>query len=183
MKKILSLIIGVMVLAVTFLGALQVSSDINNSNVSLFQTSLKLHSKIFLGFYTIIDDIGSIVNSKKTNPVDTKEKNNKTLSVFLFALSAILINKKINLVILVMLILTGCCIYKKTIFSSDDKIPDIIKGYLLRMLRFITPVNKCILNRADQYDINPISIVVNGIIKLSLNLNRALSKKFKARFF
>jgi hypothetical protein len=168
MKKIISMILGLLILGVIFLGALQISRDIINPNVSLVQTSLKYHSKVFRDINTIVNDIHSQVNSEKTNPVDKKETKNKYLNAFLLALSAILINKKTNLanVILILLMKSYICIRKT--FAKDDYLkPEVIKRYLLRILQFITPVNKCILNRADQYDIDPVG---NILCKLNRTL-------------
>ncbi len=158
-KQILSMAVGVIILSCTFLGTFQFHKSINCA-LSLLKTAFVYPSIAILEVNDFIKDISSAEDKAETVPVNKKEQSNKTLKLLFLILSTMLVsNEKLFLMLLIMVFAAICMGFKKT-FNRDVRIlmPPDIKFYLWWRLKFLTPLQKCILNRSNEYDINLINM-------------------------
>ncbi len=158
-KQILSIAVGLIILSCTFLGTFQFQKSINCA-ISLLKTAFVYPSIAILEVNDFIKDVSSAEDKAETVPVNKKEQSNKTLKLLFLILSTMLVSNEKFFLILLIMVFAGICIGFKKTFNRDNRIflPPDIKFYLWWRLKFLTPLQKCILNRSDEYDINPINM-------------------------
>jgi len=170
-RVILILVTGLVIASFSFFGIVK---NIQAENFSSIKTHFVNMSASNIVFNNIVKGIFS-GDSKNKVPLNKKDKEeNNFFNNFYFFLSILILKEKGA--ILLLLIFVGF-IGKKNSFKEHNKVEAVfiarMKFYLWWALRFLTPLQKCILNRADEFDINPVRI--EGGVCLRQNLDRALN--------
>jgi hypothetical protein len=101
--------------------------------------------------------------NKEKNPLNSKSpenKKNKYSGLLFYILSTILITNEKKLLLVLMVSIAYAFIKnckKSRIKGNESIVVPKMKFYLWWCLKFLTPLQKCIRERADEYDINPIN--------------------------
>jgi len=164
-KGFLTVIVGVVFLSFGLLTTFRLYKNIDNFMTLFNENSVftsgavfEVHSfiKKFLGF-----------EDKAASPLeDKKDENFSNVLFFLLSSIAVVPADKI-LILILMVVFIGLFIGNSTINLYKYKEEYNLlraKFYLWWCLKFLTPVQKCILNRSDEFDINPISKVWSFIL-------------------
>jgi hypothetical protein len=155
--------------------------------VSLLKTAILYPTLAILEVNEVIAEIASDNAEKNTAskiPVDTRQKeNNNILNTLLFLMGGLIITGRRDIMIFMLGVVERIKNIYKGIFGSDYtySVLSWINSYRQRILKFLTPLQKCILNRSDEYDINPINIVLGGIFIISQKVTRILNCIFGVR--
>jgi hypothetical protein len=137
----------------------------SDSSKSFLKTSLKYNSitKIAGLANRVFSFEDSEDQDSKPVPVNNKTKNNDLIKTVFFNLSALMVSNN-NILPFVLILFAGLLLLDvKKSFEKHSrgllKPPDIV-FYKNWILKFITPMEKCLHSRADEYDINPLNIVL-----------------------
>ncbi|MFC2061137.1 hypothetical protein ACFLUV_01340 [Elusimicrobiota bacterium] len=163
-NKIISIISVFIIISFSFLGTIQIYQRVVN-NLTIIKSVISFPSKPMIMINKFIKRSTEDFESKKQPvPIEDKEKKRHKLAEILYMIiNSVMITGQNN-IMLMMFLLAGFTIMRKK-FSADVKrdalkSPPRIRHYKWWSLRFLTPLQKCIQNRSDIYDINP--IVYNG---------------------
>jgi len=170
---------GLVIISFSFFG---IAKNIQAENLSSIGTRFFNISASNIVFNNIVKGIFS-GNTDSKVPVreSGRRKKDGFLKNFYFFLSILIIKEKA--VLLMVIAFIGFVVKRKN--YRELKITEAVfyarmKFYLWWALRFLTPLQMCMLNRADEYDINPAGIA--GDVYLRPYLNRAYAIK-SAVFF
>jgi hypothetical protein len=171
MKKFKGNLLFCILIILPFILSFSINFHVNNKIKSpqLFSESFKYNVVARLGNVDNIINIKDKVMVEKDKAPSRKKENNRLFKSAINNLSAILVsNTNINFVVIVLFI--GLALGTKNIFEKHRrellKPPDIV-FYKNWILKFITPMEKCLQTRADEYDINPLSVVLWGKARTS----------------
>ncbi len=159
-------IISIVVICFSFLGFEQFYRSISG-RISLLNTESRHYSKTA----TILDRIALGVfseNAGRKIPLmpksPTKEKK-EILRFLCYLVNTFSVSMKYSLILIAALFIMGNILNRNKFIVRrirDFFIPPGIKYYSRWRFKFISPIEKCIFNRADIYDINPIGIGIYG---------------------
>ncbi|MFH1414704.1 MAG: hypothetical protein ABIH89_01290 [Elusimicrobiota bacterium] len=118
-------------------------------------------------------------------PVDgQKDRSDSLMKFFICILGTLMVPAGNSLIIMIITAMVFVLLKKENPFCRAFKEvfrPPGMEYYNRRRLNFVTPLEKCILNRADIYDINPISKYGWGMYPFIET--RALAYSGRARVF
>jgi len=106
-------------------------------------------------FVRSVFNIDSVSNSESEAERSRKEQNSLSKLFFFIMGSIVFINDK-NLYMLLVNILFLTMDRRIAPEANTDTLFIRLKGYLIKMIGIVTPVQFCIENRCDEFDINPI---------------------------
>ncbi|MFC2048849.1 hypothetical protein ACFLR5_01355 [Elusimicrobiota bacterium] len=165
-KKIISLSIIIVILAGSFLGLMQApaSKSVNNS-ISLIRLTMGGPARTISLLNNYILKLASVDSTEKaavpTN--DGSGKNNRTsklVEILIFTFQSVLLSNQKVLFLILFLISIRCLTkdFKKKEFSINRKADFLSRcRYYMRMaLKFLTPLQKCMISLLSKYDQNPI---------------------------
>ncbi|MFC2092131.1 hypothetical protein ACFLTD_05100 [Elusimicrobiota bacterium] len=106
---------------------------------------------------------------RPADPVhDRNEKQKKLSSLLFYLLTAVTVCSDKSIILLICAFM-GVVSGVSKFFNDRMKevlIPPQFKFYEWWALKFLTPIQKCLLNRADQFDIDPVKITRRGMCAL-----------------
>ncbi|MFC2061140.1 hypothetical protein ACFLUV_01355 [Elusimicrobiota bacterium] len=157
-RKILSIMIGIVILCFSFMGMVQFHKAINGA-VSLLKTGTLYPSVSILEVNNFIKDISNTESTKTGSNTQEKKQDKKPMNLLFFIMSTVLIsNEKLLLMLAIALIAVICKEIKKSWKQEvGDKAPPGLKYYIWWSLRFLNPLQKCVRILARKYDSNPVS--------------------------
>jgi hypothetical protein len=162
-KKLVGLVLVLALSSYTILGFFQLYNKIEPS-VILKKISVNPYFAAF-NFNKATDKIRQRKdfsnNKRKNTPVPAK-KAKKSSFEFLLFINTFLISNNGLLILFTMAFVSLCAIkktWKQINTRSPRKPPDIV-FYKNWILKFITPMEKCIQTRSEEYDINPLRVVL-----------------------
>ncbi|MFH1416154.1 MAG: hypothetical protein ABIH89_08755 [Elusimicrobiota bacterium] len=161
-RQILSILTVLVILSFTSLGTFQIQKNITGA-VSLLKTALNYPS-------IAVMEVNGCVKGAATGSVqetsnragDSNDKDSRKIFNFLFLImgGALFASKESMFLVFLIGILAAVSVCLKSFtdyLKRRCRPPDDDFQYYSRWrLKFITPVDKCIQNLADKYDINPI---------------------------
>ncbi len=115
---------------------------------------------------TIADETGAPASG------ETQEKNSSFYNLIFLLGSITLLNgagSVISVIFLAFILSSG--ILNRSVRKQNAMLMSRLRHYKAWSLKFLTPLQKCILNRADEYDINPVT-GVSGVLKPVFLLRR-----------
>ena len=149
LQKTIGGLLALMVLAVFISGFFQLQDKVSESCRHMSQSFAYTASAVM--------NIGRAINGGEENRGREKESEEHGSTVFL---SVPLLFNNMNLAAIVTLILIALCLYRVPVqLKTMDKGISRRKYYREWYLKFLNPVQKSILERLDQYDINPVRII------------------------
>jgi hypothetical protein len=158
-NKIISLLTVIIILSFSFLGLLQVPENINKS-FSMIKTVMPYPGKtvvVINKFIRFSPFAGAA--ARDTSPMRQKEQKKKNSSGLIFYLlsSLLVCNEKALIIFMLLIAVIFISEIKRTAIDYRSIfVPPDIWYYRRWRLKFLTPIEKCIKNRADEFDINPI---------------------------
>jgi hypothetical protein len=163
-NKIIITLLALIVLSYTLIGFCQVyrKTDISYK-------SRKIISDIYYATYKsnkLVEKIHFVKNStnnKKGAHPATENRSQKDIRKYIFFNNTLSISNN-GILILFCLVLFGSLLINKNKCRDiliHRKAPDITY-YKNWILKFITPMEKCIQSRSEEYDINPLNVILWG---------------------
>jgi hypothetical protein len=160
-KKLISALVGGFLLSYSLLGMFQCNKSVNHKLSMLSSTSI-LFSTTSMIIGSIKKSIAAINTSKVPAPVKPlKNKKGRFSSILLFLLTSVIIIQDKSLIFMLLLAVIGFVkvFCDKNLIHDNRMLQARVKFYRWWSLKFLTPLQKCIINRADEYDLNPMSLI------------------------
>lgn len=189
--RLLSILFPILLVCFIFLSTLQFSCDIEKA--AAYQINLIKHTMTFVKTNLLIPYISSYIDINETflsflnpvsdsrtpvKPISKKEKRGLFTNLYYILSTIAVINKKLLIVLLVTFVGLSCISAKK--HTADDysmRIRSCIKHYSYWVLDFLSPLDKSVQNRSNEYDIERIK-------DFFAEINRTLNNNiFGVRFF
>ena len=181
-QKVISLSIVIIILSFSFLGLFAVPENVNRS-FRLIKTVMPYPGKtaVMINRFIKFSPFHEAAPEKNSPMRQKEEKSKNTTGLMFFLLSSFLVCNEKTLLILVLIIalITIKEIHRRGVDYKSLFVPPDIWYYRCWRLKFITPIEKCIYNRADQYDINPIFMngwALTGLVNKSPHFVRELAE-------
>ncbi len=159
-SKAISLIIAIVVLCFSFLGLIQLPEVVNKS-FSLIRTVIPYPGKtvLMINKFLKYNPYDNSAHTHKTT-TDNQKRKNRFSGILFYILSSVLVcNEKSFLLLLIVLAgLSVRCFNSEEYNCRDVFAPPDMQFFRQCRLKFITPIEKCIQNLVEMYDINPINM-------------------------
>jgi len=183
-RKYISGMVACVIMFFSFLGTMQIFKSVS-FEMNIIKEIIAFHSNPLVRINRTVT--GSTEDFKSEPSKDASEnRENNFADILFFLLNTVLIsNEKSFLFILffAMFLLSSASnkLNVRKFRTGSVKPPDWLH-YLRWRLKFVTPLQKCMQNRSDEFDINPIRRLRDAIVPCGIN--RALKFLcFGARFF
>jgi hypothetical protein len=158
-RKLVSMLMGILMFGCSVLAIMHFSTSIK---ISMINSNSSYASKTVVVFDRITKGLMSFNEEK--SPLNSKapeKKKSKYSGLLLYIISTILITNEKRLLLVLIVSFLSLFIKngkKRTVKGNDRGILSKLKFYLWWRLKFLTPLQKCICERSDEYDINPMNI-------------------------
>jgi len=162
-NRAINFIICTVFVCFVFLFTFKINGNVEKflSETSLKQSILSINSFLEKSFKTVkTGDIGDTAPEKN-------DKKSDLSGILLFLLNSMAIvspEKLIFILLLTAAVLSRLIGFKDghIVYKSVFKPPDL-SFYKWWSLKFLSPLQKCLYNRSDEYDINPIYMLDGGV--------------------
>lgn len=157
-NKILACIIAFFVLSFSFLSLVHIPQNAVNSSLRIIKTVMPFPGKTVFMINKFIKSSPREQHAHRTAEKQKQSKNDKLPGFLFYILSSMLVcNEQYIIMMILAIAFVSFRITASSVFVIKDiYIPPDIKYYTRWRLKFITPLEKCIMNLAAKYDINPI---------------------------
>jgi hypothetical protein len=156
LKKLVIFVIVSVVAGYTIIGFFQISQEVDTSLIFKKISNNQLLAKIDCNSY--FKNLYSAKKAPRNRPAQTKKNKftgiNLRLLFYMFGICIAFHNKKL----IHILVLNSIMLWRDKAFGRIDlylKLP-YIALYKSKVLKFLSPIQKCIEARADEYDIEPV---------------------------
>lgn len=160
-RILLSIFTGFIIICFSIFGILQFGKS-HGGHVSL----LIKNSGYSTSTINIVDRIADRMAKTRKSPIvpDNKNQKKELAGLVFYILTTILVITEKSLILLLIAFIGLAFAVIKPFYEGGLEliIPPQVKFYEWWSLKFLSPIQKCMINRADEYDINPIRIDGTG---------------------